>query len=162
MKKLIVLFSMMFFIMGSAFAQQGIQAAGVHLTYGTEIESFGIGVKYQYNISNNIRLEPSMNYYFENNHEIDQFDLNANVHYLFPMASNVRVYPLAGLTFARWDFGDRAGGSFTGGITRLGVNLGGGAEMDITDKLMLNFELKYQFVSDLDQAIFNVGIAYMF
>ena len=42
------------------------------------------------------------------------------------------------------------------------VNLGGGAEMDITDKLMLNFELKYQFVSDLDQAIFNVGIAYMF
>ena len=48
MKKLIVLFSMMFFIMGSAFAQQGIQAAGVHLTYGTEIESFGIGVKYQY------------------------------------------------------------------------------------------------------------------
>ena len=56
MKKLIVLFSMMFFIMGSAFAQQGIQAAGVHLTYGTEIESFCICVKYQYNISNNIRL----------------------------------------------------------------------------------------------------------
>ena len=161
MKKLIVLFSMMFFIMGSAFAQQGIQAAGVHLTYGTEIESFGIGVKYQYNISNNIRLEPSMNYFFENN-GVDQFDLNANVHYLFPMASNVRVYPLAGLTFARWDFGDRYGGLFSRYVTRLGVNLGGGAEMDITDKLMLNFEMKYQFVSDLDQAIFNVGIAYMF
>ena len=155
MKKLIVLFSMMFFIMGSAFAQKGIQAAGVHLTYGTEIESFGIGVKYQYNITDNIRLEPSMNYFFENN-GVDQFDLNANVHYLFPMASNVRVYPLAGLTFARWDFGGK------GHETRLGVNFGGGAEMDITDKLMLNFEMKYQFVSDLDQAIFNVGIAYMF
>ena len=154
MKKLIVLFSMMFFIMGSAFAQQGIQAAGVHLAYGTGIESFGIGVKYQYNISNNIRLEPSMNYFFENN-GVDQFDLNANAHYLFPMASNVRVYPLAGLTFSRWD-------TFLGDETRLGVNLGGGAEMDITDKLMLNFELKYQFVSDLDQAIFNIGIAYMF
>ena len=161
MKKLIVLFSMMFFIMGSAFAQQGIQAAGVHLTYGTEIESFGIGVKYQYNIANNIRLEPSMNYFFEKN-GVDQFDLNANVHYLFPMENGIRVYPLAGLTFARWDFGVRDGGPFTGGITRLGVNLGGGAEMDITDKLMLNFELKYQFVSDLDQTMFNVGIAYMF
>jgi hypothetical protein len=34
--------------------------------------------------------------------------------------------------------------------------------MDITDKLMLNFELKYQFVSDLNQTMFNVGIAYMF
>lgn len=153
MKKLIVLFSMMFFIMGSAFAQQGIQAAGVHLTYGTEIESFGIGVKYQYNITDNIRLEPSMNYFFENN-GVDMFDINANAHYLFPMASNVRVYPLAGLTFARWDFGKV--------VTRLGVNIGGGAEMDIADNLMLNFELKYQAVSDLDQAVFKIGVAYMF
>ena len=157
MKKLIVLFSMVFFIMGSAFAQKGIQAAGIHLSYGTEIESFGIGVKYQYNITDNIRLEPSMNYFFEN-HGVDQFDINANAHYLFPMASNIRVYPLAGLTFARWDFGKHLGDD----VTRLGVNLGGGAEMDITDNLLLNFELKYQFVSDFDQAIFNVGIAYMF
>lgn len=155
MKKLIVLFSMMFFIMGSAFAQKGIQAAGVHLSYGTEIESFGIGIKYQYNITDNIRLEPSMNYFFENR-GIDQFDINANAHYLFPMDSNIRVYPLAGLTFARWDFGPGDD------VTRLGVNAGGGAEMDITDKLLLNFELKYQFVSDFDQAIFNIGVAYMF
>ena len=161
MKKLIVLFSMMFFIMGSAFAQKGIQAAGVHLSYGTEIESFGIGIKYQYNITDNIRLEPSMNYFFENN-GIDQFDINANAHYLFPMASNVRIYPLAGLTFARWSFPQLIGGKFSNDATRLGINFGGGAEMDITDKLMLNFELKYQFVNDFDQAIFNFGIAYMF
>ena len=156
MKKLVVLFSMMFFIMGSAFAQKGIQAAGVHLSYGTEIESFGIGVKYQYNITDNIRLEPSLNYFFENN-GVDMFDLNANAHYLFPMASNIRVYPLAGLTFSSWD-----AGKGIDNVTRLGVNLGGGAEFDIADNLMLNFELKYQFVSDLDQAVFNVGIAYMF
>ena len=161
MKKFIVLFSMMFFIMGSAFAQKGIQAAGVHLSYGTEIESFGIGLKYQYNITDNIRLEPSMNYFFENN-GIDQFDINANAHYLFPMASNVRVYPLAGLTFARWSFPQLIGGKFSNDATRLGINFGGGAEMDITDKLMLNFELKYQFVNDFDQTIFNFGIAYMF
>ena len=161
MKKFIVLFSMMFFIMGSAFAQKGIQAAGVHLSYGTEIESFGIGLKYQYNITDNIRLEPSMNYFFENN-GIDQFDINANAHYLFPMASNVRIYPLAGLTFARWSFPQLIGGKFSNDATRLGINIGGGAEMDITDKLMLNFELKYQIVNDFDQAIFNLGIAYMF
>jgi outer membrane protein X len=94
-----------------------------------------------------------MNYFFEKN-GIDMFDINANAHYLFPMASNVRVYPLAGLTFARWDFGKVT--------TRLGVNIGGGAEMDIADDLILNFELKYQTVSDLDQAIFNVGVAYIF
>ena len=152
MKKLIVLFSMMFFIMGSAFAQKGIQAAGVHLSYGTEIESFGIGVKYQYNITNNIRLEPSLNLLK------NQFDINANAHYLFPMANNVRLYPLVGLTFV--NYGGYEG--INGTVTRLGINAGGGAEMDITDKLMLNFELKYQFVSDFDQAIFNIGVAYMF
>ena len=47
-------------------------------------------------------------------------------------------------------------------MSRLGVNLGGGVEMDITDNLLINCELKYQYVSDFEQAIFNVGIAYMF
>ena len=156
MKKFIVLFGRMFFMLSNTFAQKGIQAAGVHLSYGTEIESIGIGIKYQYNITDNFRFEPSMNYFFKND-GIDQFDINANVHYLFPMASNIRVYPLAGLTFARWDFGK----AFDD-VTRLGVNAGGGAEFDLTDQLMLNFELKYQFVSDFDQAIFNVGLAYIF
>ena len=154
MKKLIVLFRRMFFIMGNAFAQKGIQAAGVHLSYGTEIETIGIGVKYQYNITDNIRFEPSLNYSFENDFGTDQFDINANLHYLFPMASYVRVYPLAGLTFARYDNVETH--------TRLGVNAGGGAEFDMSNNLILNLELKYQFVSDADQAFFNVGIAYIF
>ena len=97
MKKLIVFISMMFFIMGSAFAQKGIQAFGVHLGYGSEIESASIGVKYQYNITNNIRLEPSANYFFEKK-GIDMFDFNANAHYLIPTENNIRLYPLAGLT----------------------------------------------------------------
>jgi outer membrane protein X len=127
------------------------------LNYGTGIKSSGIGVKYQYNLTDNVRLEPSMNYFFENE-GMDQFDLNANVHYLFPMASYVRAYPLAGLTFARWDTAAFKGND----VTRLGINAGGGIEFDIADKLMLNFELKYQFVSDFDQTIFNVGVSYIF
>ena len=160
MKKLIVIFSMMFFIMGNAFAQKGIQAAGVNLNYGTEISSIGLGVKYQYNITNNIRLEPSINYFFEND-GVDMFDINATAHYLFPMASNIRLYPLAGLTYARWaaDFGTD-GAEIT--HSKFGLNLGGGAEFDITDELMMNFELKYQCVSDFNQAIFSIGLAYMF
>lgn len=153
MKKLMILISMMFFIMNSASAQKGIQAFGAHLGYGTEIESISIGVKYQYNITNNIRLEPSANYFFEKK-GVDMFDFNANAHYLFPMQNNIRLYPLAGLTFARWDFGKVE--------SRLGVNVGGGAEFDISNNFLLNFELKYQVVSDLDQAVFNVGLTYMF
>ena len=160
MKKLIVIFSMMFFIMGNAFAQKGIQAAGVSLNYGTEISSIGLGVKYQYNITDNIRLEPSINYFFENK-GTDMFDINATAHYLVPMASNIRLYPLAGLTYARWAFDlGNDGAEIT--HSKFGLNLGGGAEFDITNELMMNFELKYQCVSDFNQAIFRVGLAYMF
>ena len=161
MKKLIVIFSMMFCIMGSAFAQKGIQVAGVSLNYGTEISSIGLGVKYQYNITNNIRLEPSITYFFENNKGVDMFDLNVNAHYLLPVQNNVRLYPLAGLTYATWraDFG-HDGAELT--HNKFGINLGGGAEFDISDELMVNFEIKYQLVSDFDQAIFSVGLAYMF
>ena len=175
MKKLIVIFSMMFFIMGNAFAQKGIQAAGVSLNYGTEISSIGLGVKYQYNITNDIRLEPSITYFFENK-GLDMFDLNVNAHYLLPLASNVRLYPLAGLTYTRWaaDFRNdgaeithnKSGINLGGGAeithNKLGINLGGGAEFDITDELMMNFEIKYQCVSDFGQAIFSIGLAYMF
>lgn len=153
MKKLVVLMSMMLCIAGSAMAQKGIKSVGLNLNYGTEIESFSLGVKYQQNITDEIRLEPSMNYYFENK-GIDMFDVNFNAHYLFPMASNIRIYPLAGLTFERWDIGKVK--------NKLGVNLGAGAEFDIADQWMMNFELKYKMIKDFDQAAFSLGISYMF
>ena len=134
-------------------AQKGIKSVGLNLNYGTEIESFSLGVKYQQNITDEIRLEPSMNYYFENK-GIDMFDVNFNAHYLFPMASNIRIYPLAGLTFERWDIGKVK--------NKLGVNLGAGAEFDIADQWMMNFELKYKIIKDFDQAAFSLGISYMF
>lgn len=163
MKKLIVLFSMMFFIMTNSFAQKGIQSVGVHLNYGTEIETIGIGMKYQYNLTNHIRFEPSMNYFFEKN-DIDMFDINFNAHYILPLDSNIRVYPLAGLTFTRWnlDLPDLDGWNNEGKKNKLGVNLGAGAEFDIQDEWMINFEIKYQLINKLDQAIISLGVAYMF
>lgn len=159
MRKLIVFLSMMFFVMNGAFAQKGIQAVGAHLGYGTEIGSIGIGVKYQYNITDNIRLEPSVNYFFEND-GVDMFDINANAHYLFPMSNNIRVYPLAGFTYSRWSA--NAGDGWEVSKSKFGLNLGGGAECDISDNLMMNIELKYQLISKFDQTVVSIGLAYMF
>ena len=153
MKKLIELKSMMFFNKIRAMAQKDIKDIGVHLNYGTEIESFSFGAKYQQKLTNELRLEPSMNYYFEKR-GIDLFDLNLNVHYVFPMSSNIRIYPLVGLTFERWDFGKVK--------NRFGANIGSGVAFDIADNWMTNIELKYKFVKDLDQPVFSLGIAYMF
>ena len=41
-------------LVGNTYAQKGKQAIGFGLSYGTEIESVGLGLKYQYNITNPI------------------------------------------------------------------------------------------------------------
>ena len=38
-------------MLSSTYAQKGRQAIGFGLSYGTEIESAGLGIKYQYNIT---------------------------------------------------------------------------------------------------------------
>ena len=45
---------------------------------------------------------------------------------------------------------------------RVGVNIGGGADFALTSNWIMNFELRYQLVSDFDQAVFNLGFAYRF
>lgn len=161
MKKFIIAASMIFLGLGSAFAQQGKQAVGGSLSYGTETESVGIGAKYQYNITNEIRIEPSMDYFFKNN-GLSMFDINANVHYLVPIASNVKIYPLAGFTFTSWHQDLGIGEGFGVSTSRFGVNLGAGMEFALDRNWSMNFEIKYQLISDLDQAVFNLGVAYSF
>lgn len=66
MKKIFILLITLFSLSAGVYAQKGKQAIGFGLGYGTEIESLGLGIKYQYNITNPIRIEPSLNYFFEN------------------------------------------------------------------------------------------------
>ena len=56
MKKLFILACMLVLFVCGAHAQQGKQAFGFHLGYGTEIESVGIGVKYQYKPVGGIKI----------------------------------------------------------------------------------------------------------
>ena len=84
MKKILFLAVCFLMLVGNTYAQKGKQAIGFGLSYGTEIESVGLGLKYQYNITNPIRLEPSLNYFFENDN-VSMLDVNLNFHYLFPV-----------------------------------------------------------------------------
>ena len=79
-----------------------------------------------------------------------QFGWNGKV--LNPTSMN--CFASTSLTFERWDFGKVE--------NRLGVNIGSGVEFDIADNWMANIELKYKLVKDLDQAVFTLGVAYMF
>ncbi len=101
MKKIFIFLGLMFVMLSSTYAQKGRQAIGFGLSYGTEIESAGLGIKYQYNITNPLRIEPSFNYFFENDN-VSMLDLNVNFHYLCPVAQSVKLYPLFGLTMSNW------------------------------------------------------------
>lgn len=156
MKKFLVLMIVAALGCGVAMAQKGQMAVGGNLLYGTEINMVGLGAKFQYGITNEIRGEASFNYYFRNK-GFHMWDLNVNAHYLFDIAPKFRAYPLAGLTVVNKGYNDT-----DESITRFGLNLGGGCEYDVASNVTINAEFKYSIVSTIDQAVFGIGAVYKF
>ena len=132
-----------------------------------------LGIKYQYNITNPLRIEPSFNYFFENDN-VSMLDLNVNFHYLCPVAQSVKLYPLFGLTMSNWMLTcmiwmltgmETTSMLMMGGNHnefRIGVNLGAGAEFALGRNWAMNVEFRYQLVDDFDQGVINFGAAYRF
>lgn len=162
MKKII--FAIVFALMGiSASAQKGDIAAGLNLSYGTEINFMGIGAKGQYGITDAIRTEASFDYFLKKD-GLSMWDVNLNVHYLFPLTEKLKVYPLAGFTFTNWTmtWGEEEYYWDDFSESYFGLNLGAGLQYDLTDKLALNVEAKYQLVNLFDQLVLGVGVSYKF
>ncbi|WP_424036762.1 outer membrane protein [Prevotella histicola] len=147
----------------SASAQAGDKALGAQLVFGSETNNIGFGVKGQYYFTDQLRGEASVDYFFKNK-GVSMWDINANVHYLFDVANKVKVYPLAGLGYTNWsykyEFPDLP--VVEGSDGRLAVNLGGGAEYELTKNLSVNAELKYQIISNYSQLVLGVGVACKF
>ena len=162
MKKLLVLVCAAVMSL-SASAQAGDKALGAQLVFGSKTNSIGLGVKGQYYFTDQIRGEASFDYFFKNQ-GISMWDINANVHYLFDVADKFKVYPLAGLGYTNWSYKYEFAGLpvVEGTDGRLAVNLGGGAEYELTKDLSVNAELKYQIISNYNQLLLGVGVAYKF
>ncbi len=147
----------------SASAQAGDKALGAQLVFGSKTNNIGLGVKGQYYFTDQLRGEASFDYFFENK-GVSMWDINANVHYLFDVADKFKVYPLAGLGYTNWsyklEYDNVTLAKGTDG--RLAVNLGGGAEYELTKDLSVNAELKCQIISNYNQLVLGVGVAYKF
>ncbi len=155
--------------------EKGDMAAGLNLSYGlhSNYKNFGIGAKFQYNITDAIRIEPSASYFLKKDY-VSMWDINANVHYLFHVGDGFVIYPLAGLTLlgVKADIGDALGeweetaeeyGVETDASeSKFGVNLGGGAQYWLTENFALNLEIKYQLVSDFDRPVISLGGVFKF
>ena len=162
--------------------EKGAMAAGVNLTvgFGDSYTNVGLGAKYQYNIIDNLRLEPNFNYYFKKDY-LSMWDLSVNVHYLFTLYEGLNFYPLAGIGVAggKAHYGSAADdwyGEGLGGLiedvldeyevddtlTNFIFNIGAGLEYMITDNISVNLEYKYRVCADLNRSLLSFGVAYHF
>ena len=170
----------LFFISTSVFAQQkGEMSVGLNLNYGTNstLSNFGLGAKFQWTIINNLRLEPSFNYYFGKNFDFvkyNMWDAGINAHYLFSVGSEKRfvLYPLAGIGLLGMSvdykgefekiYDQEVYGKGSYSSSEFAFNIGGGAEYLLTDKISIGAEIKYQIVSGWNRPVFTLGATYKF
>lgn len=180
MKKLLLLVAILMAGM-SVYAQKGVKAVGLNLDYGTEISNVGFTGKFQYGITNAIRVEPAFTYYLKKD-GVNLWDITANVHYLFNVTPKFTVYPLVGIGYAHtkasfsddledympdgWsmnyegeEMSDDEGSSSSGNFC---ANFGAGAEYKLTDKLSIGAEFKYQLIDNFNQFVIGIGATYKF
>lgn len=140
--------------------EKGDMAAGGNLVLGSgdSFTNYGIGAKFQYNVTNPLRLEGSFTYFLKKDN-LTMWDLSANAHWLFPVAGKITVYPLAGLGIL--NYGSSYGG-YSASSSDIAFNLGGGIDYKLTDKLVLNAELKYKISDQWDRLLLSAGLAYKF
>ena len=154
--------------------EKGDMAVGANVVFGSGkgFSNTGIGAKFQYNVTNPIRLEGAFTYFFKKDFT-SMWDFSVNANYLFPLGEKITIYPLVGVCVLGASLDTGATEFNEGGIsvkvdgvsassTNFGVNLGGGIDFNLTDKLFLNAEAKYKIVRDWDRFLVSVGVGYRF
>ncbi len=155
MKKFLLSLMCIVGALGIARADSGDIAIGVQLDHGSYWNQIGLGAKVQISFTDELRLEPSFNYYFRQDH-MATWDIDVNLHYMLDVANSFYVYPLGGIFLSNWDY------ETAGSDTRFGANLGAGAEYAITDMISLTGELKYMLTGDYRQLATSVGVTFKF
>ncbi len=141
--------------------EKGDMAVGGNLVLGTgnSYTNIGIGAKFQYNVTQPIRLEGSFTYFLEKDY-VSMWDLGVNGHWLFAVAENkFNVYPLAGLGIMGIAVDHGFGSASSSEVC---FNFGGGIDYSLTEKLVLNAEAKYKVVENWNRLVLSVGLAYRF
>ena len=100
------------------------------------------------------------------------YDLNVNGHYLFPLSNKVTIYPLVGINYTHWkvsdvfepihsdwwDDDDWWGDDDDVKDGSLGLNIGGGIQYNVNEKVRIGAELKYQSISGYSTPVLGFGI----
>lgn len=149
----------------TALAQfEGTVGSGLHAGYGAGINSLGGGAHIHYYYTNEVRFAPSFTYFIERK-GTGMWMVDADAHYILPVSVSASLYPLAGLHYSRWTFDSRVDGETlqpARADNRVGINMGLGAQHDISYRVRATYELKYQFIRDHSQIVFMAGFGFWF
>ena len=160
LKTLVVCATMLIGVTTVSAQSKGDMATGLNFAIGMgdDFTNYGLGAKFQYNILDNLRLEPSFTYFFEKDY-MSNWDLSLNAHYLIPVMDRLCVYPLAGIGVfgANIDMGVIEGDEswFIG-------NVGAGVEYDLGADFALGMDYKFKFGDDIDRSVLAIGLTYKF
>ena len=183
MKKLFVTIILLAVCCLNVNAQKGRDGIGGNLAWNMYNDSgFGLGVKYQYNLTDNVRLEPSFNFYPITTmpdrwgHEEGYYTwlLNANLHYFIGKPKRWRTYVIAGLALGNMKGNDEKYYDYYDGYgyygysenvvvnkTKIGINAGVGFDYRITYALSIQIEPKLILQNTLS-CVPTIGLTYYF
>lgn len=139
-----------------ASAEAGDISAGVQFNYGSKHTLMGLGANMVIEPVNKFRISPEFVYYFKNNH-YEGYNVNLNFHYIIPLHSAQNLYPIAGFSYANYEYEN------SGGVDRYGANIGVGYEYLINRQFRFYVEQKFQILSkDWNQSVTTLGLRYTF
>ena len=184
MKKIVILTVCLAAFVANSFGQnvikkgeQGVSSVGVILGHAVTSKALTIGADYRYNVLDRVRLAPSLMYVMKND-DMSSLYLNADAHYLARITKEITIYPIGGLGISMRQFDSFIDdslppGEFPDGVRtfreseskiRVGLNLGFGGEMRITDDIIAGAEFRYNLTAErfYDQAMLLARVAYYF
>lgn len=164
MKRVVVIL-MLAVISFGAYAQthKGDSSFGLNIGYGFDSENVTLGLDYRHNLTDAVRLVPSITHYVKKDHH-SAWAIDLNAHYVVPLSEYFGFYPIGGLSlsFWKWSTNSILGTKASVNENYIGANLGLGGEMYISRELTFGLEVKYQIMKDVDQALFALRLGYNF
>ncbi len=135
----------------TSFAQLRVGLSGV---YATEIDQIAPRLNVAYGLSETFEVAANLDWFFENDFGVSYQMFDIDGHYLFGF-DKLNVYPLAGLNILRATatfFGQKESNS------ELGLNVGAGARIPISDKASIVPEIKYTLIEGENYARLGLGV----
>ncbi len=148
MKKFLLSICVALFSMTAQAQEKGDFAVGVHagprilsVDFGTlgkeNVTQFSIGAFGQYNFNDHFRIELEATYHPKTKGMTD-FELGANLHYIFHLTDEFKLYPLVGYGI---DFTSNDDDSSK---TDGGLQIGGGMQYNLGTNWFISAEYKFQ------------------